>query len=143
MARYLALHIGIMDIITKWKPDEMAIEEPFFGKNVQSMLKLGRAQGIIIGGALHHGIPVYQYPPREVKNAVTGSGAAPKEQVARMLTMLLPGAQLPTELDATDALAVCICHALTGTNKNQGTAKKSSGWGAFIAQNPDRIIGNK
>ena len=97
-------------LIAEYKPDEMAIEAPFFGKNVQSMLKLGRAQGVAIAACLNHNIPFEEYTPRRIKQSITGSGAASKEQVAAMLQKLLNFQEMPKYLDATDGLAAAVCH---------------------------------
>ena len=124
-------------IIKEFKPDEMAIEAPFFGKNVQSMLKLGRAQGVSIAAALHHNMPFEEYTPRRIKQAITGSGQASKEQVASMLQKLLAFKEIPQYLDATDGLAVALCHHYSkGVGEHNKT--KSSDWGSFVKNNPDR-----
>ncbi|MBI1838639.1 MAG: crossover junction endodeoxyribonuclease RuvC [Flavobacteriia bacterium] len=124
-------------IIVEYKPDEMAIEAPFFGKNVQSMLKLGRAQGVAIATSLNYNIPFEEYTPRRIKQAVTGNGNASKEQVANMLQTLLNFPEMPKYLDATDGLAVAVCHHFS---KGTGEHNKSKGtnWEAFIRDNPDR-----
>jgi crossover junction endodeoxyribonuclease RuvC len=124
-------------LIAEYKPDEMAIEAPFFGKNVQSMLKLGRAQGVAIAACLNHNIPFEEYSPRRVKQSITGSGAASKEQVAAMLQKLLNFSEMPKYLDATDGLAVAVCHHFS---KGIGEHNKSGGnsWKAFLNQNPSR-----
>jgi crossover junction endodeoxyribonuclease RuvC len=124
-------------LITEYKPDEMAIEAPFFGKNVQSMLKLGRAQGVAIAACLNHDIPFEEYSPRRIKQSITGSGAASKEQVAAMLQKLLNFEEIPKYLDATDGLAVAVCHHFS---KGIGEHNKSGGnsWKAFLNQNPNR-----
>ena len=100
----------VLEIINEYHPDELAIEAPFFGKNVQSMLKLGRAQGAAIAAGLQRTIPIFEYAPRKVKLAITGNGAASKEQVAAMLQKLLKIEELPEKLDATDAIAIAMCH---------------------------------
>jgi crossover junction endodeoxyribonuclease RuvC len=125
-------------LIEQYKPDEMAIEAPFFGKNVQSMLKLGRAQGVAIAAALSRSIPVFEYSPRKIKQSITGKGGASKEQVASMLQYLLNFDQLPHYLDATDGLAAAVCHYFQrgGTNGK----KAYSGWGAFVKDNPDKKL---
>jgi len=124
-------------IIEKYKPDELAIESPFFGKNVQSMLKLGRAQGVAIAAALYKSIPVFEYSPRKIKQAITGKGNASKEQVASMLGRIVCIETKPEYLDATDALGVAVCHYF---QKTPLTDKKSyTGWSSFIKNNPDRI----
>ena len=116
-------------------PDEVALEAPFFGKNVQSMLKLGRAQGVAMAAALSHGIPINEYAPKKVKQSVTGNGNASKEQVAAMVQNLLNFKKTNYLLDATDALAVAFCHHMQG-NTNR---KKTHGWSTFLSDNPKRI----
>ncbi|MFV0365873.1 MAG: crossover junction endodeoxyribonuclease RuvC [Mangrovibacterium sp.] len=124
-------------ILEDTKPDELAIESAFYGKDVQAMLKLGRAQGIIMGLALQRDIPIFEYAPLKVKQAITGMGRAAKEQVAYFLknTMKIPN--LPPELDATDAIAVAVCHYLQ--QKNPLSSKQYKGWGDFIKKNPGRV----
>ncbi|MFZ9028021.1 MAG: crossover junction endodeoxyribonuclease RuvC [Crocinitomicaceae bacterium] len=124
-------------IIREFKPDEMAIEAPFFGKNVQSMLKLGRAQGVSIAAALHHNVPFEEYTPRRIKQAITGSGQASKEQVAGMLQKLLQFKEMPQYLDATDGLAVALCHHYS-KGVGEHNKSKSSDWASFVKNNPDR-----
>lgn len=126
-------------IIKEYKPDEMAIEAPFFGKNVQSMLKLGRAQGVSIAAALANNIPFEEYTPRRIKQAITGSGAASKEQVAIMLQDILGFKEMPKYLDATDGLAVAVCHHFSKGIGEHNKSKNSS-WGAFVKNNPARNI---
>ncbi len=125
-------------LIDEYHPDEVALEAPFFGKNVQSMLKLGRAQGVAMAASLYRNIPITEYSPKKVKMAITGNGNASKEQVAGMLKNLLHLKEFPTQyLDASDGLAVAVCHYF-----NTGKAEKQnaySGWDAFIKQNPDRV----
>lgn len=137
----------VMAIINKYNPDELAIEAPFYGKNVQVMLKLGRAQGAAIAAAIKRDIPIFEYAPRSIKLAVTGKGAASKEQVAMMAQRLL-GINIPQEyLDATDALAIALCHhyhssspILAASAKGTGGRKKSSGsWEQFVESNPGRV----
>ena len=124
-------------IIDEYHPDEMAIEAQFFGKNVQSMLKLGRAQGVSIAAALARDLPIAEYLPKRVKMSVTGNGNASKEQVAGMLASMLKYDQVPKHLDATDGLAVAVCHHLQdGSPERSG--KKYSGWESFLKQNPGR-----
>jgi len=124
-------------LIQSFHPDCMAIEAPFYAKNVQSMLKLGRAQGMAIACALQHNIPVHEYSPRKIKQSVTGNGNASKEQVAAMLVQILRSEELPGQLDATDGLAVAICHHFSlGSISSSGT--KFSGWEAFVKANPAR-----
>lgn len=133
-------------VIDQHKPDEMALEAPFFGKNVQSMLKLGRAQGVCMATALARQIPVFEYSPRLVKQSIVGNGNASKEQVSGMLEAMFPGTE-HRYLDASDALAVAICHHSQTSGipaPKHGTKKKSSGrgqssWEQFIQQHPDRL----
>ncbi|MCL2412704.1 MAG: crossover junction endodeoxyribonuclease RuvC [Bacteroidales bacterium] len=152
-----------IDLIQRHKPSHLAIEAPFFGKNVQSMLKLGRAQGVAIAAALTKHVPFSEYAPRKIKMAITGNGTSSKEQVAKMLFSLMKiNEELPKHLDATDGLAAAVCHALqnnldTSTSlsvstlskieipKPKGAIKKSqpkkySGWEKFVAQNEKRIL---
>jgi len=128
----------VCGLITTWHPDELAIEAPFYGKNVQSMLKLGRAQGVAIAAALAHQLAVFEYAPRKVKLSITGRGAASKEQVAAMLQKTLEMVKAPVKWDATDALAVAVCHYY----QTQSVAPVTSGpksWEAFVAKHPERI----
>lgn len=125
-------------LITQYKPHEAAIEEPFYGKNVQSMLKLGRAQGMAIAAAISRQVPIYQYAARKIKQSITGNGNASKEQVAGMLQRLLTMKEMPEHLDATDGLAVAMCHHF----QNGSTLKvegKFNSWKNFMAQNPGRV----
>ena len=123
-------------LIDSYKADEMAIEAPFFGKNVQSMLKLGRAQGVAMAAAMAREVPVVEYLPTKVKKSITGKGSASKEQVAAMLQNIVQFENTPKYLDATDGLAVAICHYFQAGLE---AGKKSySGWDAFIKSNPDR-----
>lgn len=117
----------------------MAIEAPFFGKNVQSMLKLGRAQGVAIAASLNHNIPFEEYTPRRIKQAITGNGNASKEQVAAMLQTILNFSELPKYLDATDGLAVAVCHHYSKGIGEHNKAKGNS-WGTFLASNPERKL---
>lgn len=126
----------IIALIDEYKPDMLAIEAPFFGKNVQSMLKLGRAQGVAIAGALSRNIPIQEYSPKKIKMSITGSGNSSKEQVAAMLKTLLNFKETPEFLDATDGLAAAVCHHF---QKNTASSKKNyTGWKAFLADNPGR-----
>lgn len=125
-------------LIEEYKPDEMAIEAPFFGKNVQSMLKLGRAQGVAIAACLNHNIPFEEYTPRRIKQSITGSGAASKEQVAAMLQKMLNFQDMPKYLDATDGLAAAVCHHFSKGIGEHNKAKGDS-WTAFLSQNPRRL----
>jgi crossover junction endodeoxyribonuclease RuvC len=125
------------ELIREYNVTEMAIEDPFYGKNVQSMLKLGRAQGMAIAAAVHYNIPVHQYAARKIKQSITGNGSASKEQVAAMLKTLLGIKELPKYLDATDAVAVALCHINQNTKVVSGD--KVNSWKAFLSQNPDRL----
>jgi len=125
-------------LIDQYHPDELAIEAPFYGKNIQSMLKLGRAQGVAIAAALSRSIPVFDYEPRKIKQSITGKGGATKEQVASMLQRLLSIKNMPEQLDATDGLAAAMCHYFQrGQTEN---AKKFTGWKSFLTANPDKIL---
>lgn len=124
-------------IIQSFEPNEMAIEAPFYGKNVQSMLKLGRAQGVAIACGMTNDLKVTEYAPKKIKQSITGNGNASKEQVAAMVKRLMNMDVLPKYFDATDALGVAICHFLN--RKKISTGKKTySGWGAFVKENPNR-----
>lgn len=127
-------------IIDEYLPDELAIEAPFFGKNVQSMLKLGRAQGIAIAAAIHHSVPIHEYAPLKIKMAITGNGQASKEQVAGMLKRMLhlSDQQMPEFMDATDALAAAYCHFLQ-MSRPSTDAKHYGSWKDFAIRNKDRI----
>ena len=125
-------------LIDEYHPDETALEAPFFGKNVQSMLKLGRAQGVAMAASLHRNIPIIEYSPKKIKMAITGNGNASKEQVAGMLQNLLKLKEFPTKyLDASDGLAVAVCHHFNSGSLS--TDKSYSGWDSFLKHNPDRI----
>lgn len=126
-----------ISLIDDFSPDEVALEAPFYGKNIQSMLKLGRAQGVAMAAALSREIPITEYAPKKVKQSVTGNGNASKEQVAQMLKTLLKFEETPKLLDATDALAVAVCHHFQGGIKST----KGKSWKAFISDNPARIKG--
>jgi len=125
-------------LIKTYHPDEMAIEAPFFGKNVQSMLKLGRAQGVCIAAALNRNISVEEYSPRKIKQSLTGKGNASKEQVAAMLMRLLNINEMPKYLDATDGLAAAVCHHFQ-KGVGEHNKSKSGSWKAFINDNPKRL----
>lgn len=125
-------------LIEQYQPQEMAIEAPFFGKNVQAMLKLGRAQGVAIAAGMTKGLQVVEYAPRKIKQSVTGRGNASKEQVAAMLEQILSVDLRDELLDATDALGVAVCHYYQ-TSSLLGGKKKYSGWAGFINENKDRI----
>ncbi|MEZ5081837.1 MAG: crossover junction endodeoxyribonuclease RuvC [Bacteroidales bacterium] len=124
-------------LIDEYKPDEVAIEAPFYGKNVQSMLKLGRAQGVAMAAALYRSVPIFEYSPKKIKLAITGNGNASKEQVAAMLVSILSIRHMPSKLDATDGLAAAVCHVyqkIPGGNESA-----YSGWKQFITKNPERL----
>jgi crossover junction endodeoxyribonuclease RuvC len=128
----------VVELIEQYKPDELAIEAPFFGKNVQSMLKLGRAQGVAIAAALSKNIPMTEYSPKKIKMSITGNGNASKEQVAAMLESLLNFKHDDKYLDATDALGAAVCHYFQNKSAASGAKKSYSGWDAFIKDNPKR-----
>ncbi len=126
-----------IELIDTHHPDEIAIEAPFFGKNVQSMLKLGRAQGVAMAAGLSRQIPITEYSPKKIKMAITGNGNASKEQVAKMLQSLLNLKELPKNLDSTDGLAAAVCHFY---NAGKVTGEKNyTGWNAFVKQNQNKI----
>lgn len=143
--RMKVLFDTISNVIDKYQPEILSIEAPFFGKNVQSMLKLGRAQGLCIAAALSKDIPFYEYSPRKIKQSITGNGASSKEQVALMLQRIIEFETMPKDLDATDALAAAVCHSYqkeleieTEDNKKIKT-KKSSSWSNFVINNPEKV----
>lgn len=127
-----------VELIEKYEPTTLAIEAPFYGKNPQSMLKLGRAQGVVIAICLQNGLEVFEYAPRKIKQSITGKGNSSKEQVAAMLGRLCAIPENQKYLDATDALAVAYCHHLQ--NRITINGKKFSGWENFLANNEDRVI---
>lgn len=137
--RLSRIYERVLGLVEHFLPDELAIEAPFFGKNVQSMLKLGRAQGVAMAAALSRDVPITEYEPRKIKMAITGSGAASKEQVKEMLRRILsiPPDRLTGKLDATDALAAALCHFYESSRPASSSAPKS--WKDFIAKNPDRV----
>ena len=125
-------------LIDEFHPDEVALEAPFFGKNVQSMLKLGRAQGVAMAASLYRDVPITEYSPKKIKMAITGNGNASKEQVAGMLKTLLNMKEFPTKnLDASDGLAVAVCHHFNSGTISQ--EKSYTGWDSFLKQNPERL----
>lgn len=126
-----------VELIDTYHPDEIAIEAPFFGKNVQSMLKLGRAQGVAMAAGLSREVPITEYSPKKIKMAITGNGNASKEQVAKMLQSTLGMKTLPKNLDATDGLAAAVCHFYNEDRIEVG--KSYSGWASFVKQNEDRV----
>ncbi|MFP4619717.1 MAG: crossover junction endodeoxyribonuclease RuvC [Bacteroidales bacterium] len=127
----------ILQIIDGYHPNEMALEAPFYGKNVQSMLKLGRAQGVAMSAALHRSLPIYEYAPRKIKQSITGNGNASKEQVARLLQSMLEIEELPKNLDATDGLAAAVCHFYNCLVPQSKEGHRS--WKDFIRKNPGRL----
>lgn len=130
----------ICGLIDGFGVTEVAIEAPFYGKNVQSMLKLGRAQGVAIAASISKGLKVYEYEPRRIKQSITGNGNASKEQVQAMLHSLLKFEQAPETTDASDAVAAAVCHFFQSNPKTFGTKKGGSGgWKQFLEQNPDKI----
>lgn len=126
------------NLIDRYHPDELAIESPFYGKNIQSMLKLGRAQGVAISAALSKDLPIFEYAPRKIKMAITGEGGASKEQVANLLERILSIKEMPSKLDATDGLAVAVCHFYQKELPSSGTSYKN--WNDFLKKNPGRVI---
>jgi len=130
-----------IELIDNYHPDEIAIEAPFFGKNVQSMLKLGRAQGVAMAAGLSREVPITEYLPKKIKMAITGNGNASKEQVAKMLQSQLNIGKLPKNLDATDGLAAAVCHFYNSGKTEIG--KSYTGWDAFVKQNPKKIKSSK
>lgn len=129
----------VQGLIASFLPDELAIEAPFFGKNVQSMLKLGRAQGVAIAAAISRQVPIHEYAPLKIKMAITGNGSASKEQVADMLRRMLniSSDEMPQFMDATDALGAAFCHYLQ--NGKPVSEKKYSSWADFVNKNPDKV----
>ena len=136
--RLRLIHYKVCDLVKNHAPDELAIEAPFFGKNIQSMLKLGRAQGVAIAAAMQSGLPVTEYSPRKIKQSITGNGNSDKLQVMKMLQRILHFTDDPKYLDATDALAVAVCHHFQDNVLLKGTSKKINGWKDFLAKNPGR-----
>ncbi len=137
--RLLRIFERILSLIDQYLPDELAIEAPFFGKNVQSMLKLGRAQGVAMAAALSRDIPIFEYAPLKIKMAITGNGNASKEQVAGMLQRILkiPDENMLPQLDATDGLAAALCHHYQ--SNRPATGGKYNSWKDFINKNPGKI----
>ncbi len=131
------IHTSIERLVKQYKPNVLAIEAPFYGKNIQSMLKLGRAQGAAITAALSIDMPIHEYAPKKIKVAITGNGNASKEQVAEFLQSYLNFKLDSKNLDATDALGAAVCHYFQ--NPNLETTKSYKNWGDFIKKNPDRL----
>lgn len=138
--RLQLIHETVTQLIRTYRPHEFAIEAPFFGKNVQSMLKLGRAQGVAIAAAMNAGLPVTEYSPRKVKQSVTGNGNADKEQVWKMLQQLINIKEAPKYFDATDALAIAVCHHFQIDGALPPSSKSAKGWDDFLKKNPHRLI---
>ena len=145
--RLQIIHHKVQQLIREHKPHEFAIEAPFFGKNVQSMLKLGRAQGVAIAAAMSALLPVTEYSPKKIKQSITGNGNADKEQVWKMLQHILSLEEKPKHFDATDALAVAVCHHFqfklqvisTGNKKTNKPSTKNGSWASYIKENPHRL----
>lgn len=132
------IYTRLQQTIREYQPDELAIEAPFFGKNVQSMLKLGRAQGVAITVAIMNEIPVFEYSPKKIKQSITGNGNASKEQVAAMIGRILAIKEQHEFFDATDSMAVALCHHFQ-KGKPVSKGKSYSGWKDFITENPERV----
>lgn len=137
--RLQKIHLTVCELIVNYKPDTFAIEAPFYGKNVQSMLKLGRAQGVAIAAAMQAGLSVAEYSPKKVKQSITGNGNADKDQVWKMLQRIMRLEEKPQFFDATDALAVALCHYYQSGSVLGKLNKGLKGWKEFIAQNPGRV----
>jgi crossover junction endodeoxyribonuclease RuvC len=137
--RLQAIHEKVVATIKKYKATDFAIEAPFFGKNVQSMLKLGRAQGVAIAAAMQAGLAVTEYSPKKVKQSVTGNGNADKTQVLKMLQSILQFEGEPRTNDASDAVAVALCHHYQSSNAILGASTGKNDWKSFVANNPGRI----
>jgi crossover junction endodeoxyribonuclease RuvC len=134
------IHNRVAELIVKFKPTNFAIEAPFFGKNVQSMLKLGRAQGVAIAAAMQAAIPVTEYSPKKVKQSITGNGNADKEQVWKMLQRLTTTQEDIKGFDASDALAVAVCHHFQTCTTAITGSSKLKGWKDFVSKNPSRLL---
>lgn len=146
--RLQLIHETITGLIKKYSPSDFAIEAPFFGKNVQSMLKLGRAQGVAIAAAMAANLTVTEYSPKKVKQSVTGNGNATKQQVWHMLRHVFTIKDEPKYFDATDALGVALCHHFNHLKpptvapaKKSTAVKKKNAWSDFISKNPGRVKG--
>lgn len=132
-----AIYFEVIRLVNSHHPDHLAIEAQFFGKNVQSMLKLGKAQGVTIAAAVSRDIPFTEYAPKKIKQSITGNGNASKEQVAGMLKSILRMKEMPEKLDATDALATAVCHHYQ--DNGIGSVEKYSGWESFLRNNPQKL----
>ncbi|HLY70095.1 MAG TPA: crossover junction endodeoxyribonuclease RuvC [Puia sp.] len=139
--RLQLIHKKVKELIDEFRPDDFAIEAPFFGKNVQSMLKLGRAQGVAIASAIQAGLAVTEYSPKKVKQSITGNGNADKEQVWKMLQSILILEKELRYYDASDALAVAVCHHFQKNHFSNPSLKKVNGWSDFVDKNPHRVGG--
>lgn len=139
--RLQLIHQKVAELVSVFSPHELAIEAPFFGKNVQSMLKLGRAQGVAIAAAMSASIPVTEYSPKKIKQSITGNGNADKEQVWKMLQQIIAKVEKPKYFDASDALAVAVCHHFQTRNTKVNGSKKVKGWDDFVKKNPHRVNG--
>ncbi len=137
--RLQTIHSKVCELVKVYCAHELAIEAPFFGKNVQSMLKLGRAQGVAIAAAIQAGVPVTEYSPRKIKQSITGNGNADKLQVLKMLQRILNFEENPKYFDATDAIAVAVCHHFQGNSSFDISSKKLTGWKDFLVKNPGRV----
>lgn len=138
--RLQKIHHKIVELIKEYKPVSFAIEAPFFGKNVQSMLKLGRAQGVAIAAAMQTDLEICEYSPKKIKQSITGNGNADKEQVMKMLQTMLKFKETPKHYDATDALAVAVCHHFQQNSILNSGSGKAKDWKDFLAKNPTRLI---
>lgn len=138
--RLQKIHETVSQLIVMYTPSTFAIEAPFYGKNVQSMLKLGRAQGVAIAAAMNAGLSVTEYSPKKVKQSITGNGNADKDQVWKMLQRIFKLEEKPQYFDATDALGVALCHHYQSSSVVGKLAKGLKGWDDFIAKNPGRVV---
>ena len=134
------IFLQLQEIIESYLPKQLAIEAPFYGKNVQSMLKLGRAQGVAMAAAMTMGLEIQEYAPKKIKQSITGNGNASKEQVAAMLQTLLTLKELPKKMDATDGLAAAVCHFFQQNTSGGSKKKLSGGWKSFLTENPERLL---
>lgn len=137
--RLQKIHLKVCELIVQFRPSTFAIEAPFYGKNVQSMLKLGRAQGVAIAAAMQAGLSVTEYSPKKVKQSITGNGNADKDQVWKMLQRIMKIEEKPQYFDATDALAVALCHHYQSSSIIGKLDKGLKGWEDFISKNPGRV----
>lgn len=133
------IHRKVADLIDQHQPNSFAIEAPFFGKNVQSMLKLGRAQGVAIAAAMQAGLDIYEYAPKKIKQSITGNGNADKGQVMKMLQQILSFKEIPKYMDASDALAVAVCHHFQQGKVPSRIVKKVANWKEFLSNHPQRV----